>query len=49
MMCPGRKMTSGGLLGLCITCALQGPGKMAPAAETRGPQRVWACVNWRAE
>ncbi len=50
MTCPGRTMKSGGLLGLCITCALHkhAPGKVFPAATTSGPQRVWVCANWRA-
>ncbi len=88
MTCPGRTMKSGGLLGLCITCASQGEiwsalsdrcapirsrhdcvtrasntdandtgarresapqaDQIDPAATTSGPQRVWVCINWRA-
>lgn len=40
--CPGRRMTSGGLLGLCIACARQKDGAKG-SQPARIVRMVWAC------
>lgn len=45
--CPGRRMTSGGLLGLCIACQKQrDDGRMTPVVRRDQAAASWRCVNF---
>jgi len=46
-MCHGRKMVSGGQLGLCIGCERhRADGRMKPEARRERTDAAWHCVNF---